>query len=385
MKKVLLCFPVSLNNLSNGVTKKCLGIIDAFKQRYNVDVFTENEGILFFNEEMLKNYSNNKTSFRYYSYTKAFLLADFKILKKKCKEKEYDIIYLRLHWFLSIGFILFLRQVKKNNPAIIINIEIPTYPYKEEIMGRFNKARFLLTKLLTPLLKPYVNNIITFSQHKKIWGIPAINLSNGYYNPELKTIQNSIILQNTDRDAKNFHIVMIAQFSPWHAPDILIESVNRYFLENPNPRNIIVHLIGTGVDLEACKGLVENYKLQKNILFYGELDTEAIVKTVTAADICVGSLGHHRTDIQLSSSLKTREYAFLGMPIILKTADLDFPDSLFFVKYFPDDDSLLDLNSIIYFLEMLKVQYPDYKNKIMDYANENLTWRKKMNKVFETY
>ena len=73
------------------------------------------------------------------------------------------------------------------------------------------------------------------------------------------------------------------------------------------------------------------------------------------------------------------------MPMILKTPDLDFPDSLYFIKYFPDDESLLDISAIIEFYERIKDQHPDYKHKIMEYAKDNLTWRKKMKKVFEIY
>ena len=73
------------------------------------------------------------------------------------------------------------------------------------------------------------------------------------------------------------------------------------------------------------------------------------------------------------------------MPVILKTPDLDFPDSLYFVKYFPDDDSLLDIALIINFIEKLRISHPNYENEIIQYATDNLTWRKKMEKVFEAY
>lgn len=385
MKKALLYFPVSLKSSSNGVSKKCLGIIDAFKQKYTVDVFSENEGLVFLNDELLKDFSTTKNYLRFYNYNNAFLSGEFAWVKNKCKSVKYEIAYIRLHWFVSFGLLLFLRKLKKDNPHIIIHIEIPTYPYQEEVKGRFNKARYVLTRLLIPFVSKYVNNIITFSLHKKIWGIPTINLSNGYYNPALEKSSKKIDKRYSHRDVNTFHIAMIAQFSPWHAPDILIESLYKYITNNSLTTKVILHLVGTGKDLGICKEQVENYGIKENVIFYGEKNTDEIVEIITHADVCIGSLGHHRTNIQLSSSLKTREYAFLGMPVILKTPDLDFPDSLYFVKYFPDDDSLLDIALIINFIEKLRISHPNYENEIIQYATDNLTWRKKMEKVFEAY
>ena len=93
-------------------------------------------------------------------------------------------------------------------------------------------------------------------------------------------------------------------------------------------------------------------------------------------------MGLHRKEILIDSSLKSREYAAMGMPMILRTKDLDMKPSLFFVKYFPEPESLLNINEIIEFYTELKKNHPDYKKEIQEFARKNLSWHKKLEQVF---
>lgn len=384
MKKALLYFPLSLKDFESGISKKCLGIIDAFKQKYTVDVFNESKGLVYFNDELIKDSSQTKAKVRLYYYND-YLLGQFHLIKNKIQGNKYDVAYIRFPGFISLGLVAFLNRLKKHNPGIIIYVEIATYPFKKEIKGRLATVRYYITRLLIPVFAKYVDRIVTYSDDKIIWNIPTINISNGYYNPALQHLKcsesNTINKSGDDR----FHVAMIAQFSNWHAPDLLIESLIQYYKSNSNSRDVVIHFIGTGPNLSECKKQAEKANISDKVIFHGKKNISEIVEILEPVHVCVGTLGYHRKELQLGSCLKNREYAFLGKPMILKTNDLDFPDSLYFIKYFPNDDSLLDIENIVLFYQQLQVSHPDYKNEIIQYANENLTWRKKMELVFDNY
>jgi glycosyltransferase involved in cell wall biosynthesis len=384
VKRALLYFSHSLKDFESGVSKKCLGIIDAFRQKYTVDVFNESNGLVYFNDELIKDSSQTKNKVRLYYYND-YLLGQFHSIKNKIQVNKYDVAYIRFPGFISVGLVTFLNRLKKHNPGIIIYIEIPTYPFRKEVKGRLLTVRYYVTRLLIPVFTKYVDRIVTYSDDKKIWNIPTINLRNGYYNPALQNLKfsesNTIIKSGDDK----FNIAMIALFSDWHAPDLLIESLIQYYKNNSNSRNVIIHFIGSGPNLSDCKKQAEKANISDKVIFHGKKNISEIVEILEPVQVCVGTLGYHRKKLQLGSCLKNREYAFLGKPMVLKTNDLDFPKSLYFIKYFPNDDSLLDIGDIILFYQQLKVNHPDYKNEIIKYANENLTWRKKMEPVFESY
>lgn len=384
MKKVLLYFPLELlNNQNSGIAKKCLGIVDAFKKKYEVDVFTDSYGKVHFNNTLLKDFSSNKFSSRLYNYYD-IVFGQFGRIDDEIREKKYDVLYFRFHYFLSWGMLRFFKKIKKYNPGSKIYVELPTYPFKaEKGKSLADRFRYSLNSFLTPYLKKYIDNIVTFAQLPLIWDIPAITISNGYYDPALQQIIEKTSDQLSTVAGNQFHIAMVARFTIGHAPDILIKSLKTYYDTKPG-KNVFVHLIGYDGGLDLCRSLTKEYSLEDKVVFYGECTTEKIVKILSKVHVCVGTLGLNRKNVAIDSSLKSREYAFMGMPMILRTPDLDMIPSLFFVKYFPEPESLLDIHEIINFYGHLKNAHPDYKKDIQDFAQHNLTWSKKLQPVFDS-
>lgn len=383
MKNALLYFGLDLtDNADSGIARKCLGIVEAFRDKYEADVFTDLYGRVYFNDVLLKDFNQSSLSIRKYNYND-MLFGQFKKLNSILPEKKYDVVYFRFQYFLSFGMLRFFKKIKKYNPGAKIYLEIPTYPFKKEKGNHiYDRLRYTLNHLLTRLLKYRIDKIITFTELDTVWDVPAITISNGYYNPQLQKIINNNqqpVVLSTDE----FHIAMVARFAIGHAPDILVESINAYYKENPNPvKKVFVHFIGHEFSLDLCKSLVKQYFLEDTVIFHGPQPSAKIAETLAHVHVCVGTLGFNRKNVLIDSSLKNREYAFMGMPIILRTRDLDFDPSLFFVKYFPEPESLLNINDIIEFYYSMKASHPDYKNEIKKFAADNLTWRKKLQPVF---
>jgi glycosyltransferase involved in cell wall biosynthesis len=383
MKKALLYFPLDLvNNENSGIAKKCLGITHAFKQYYKTDVFTDAYGKVYFNGQLLKEHNNSGIKARLYNYND-IVFGQFNQITGKLRENKYDVLYFRFHYFLSWGMINFFRKIKKYNPSAKIYLELPCYPFEKEKGGSFlDKVRYWLNTLFTPLLKKYITKIVTFAELPQIWDVPAITISNGYYDPALQSFIDATPSRLHDLPENDFHIAMVARFTIGHAPEILISSLNQYY-SSAGAKNVFVHLIGLDVNLSLCRSLVKEYALEEKIIFHGEAKTQDIVNILSKVHVCVGTLGLHRKEILIDSSLKSREYAAMGMPMILRTKDLDMLPSLFFVKYFPEPESLLDINEIMDFYEKLKETHPEYKKEIRSFARQNLTWSKKLEQVFE--
>jgi glycosyltransferase involved in cell wall biosynthesis len=383
MKKALLYFPLELmDNDNSGIAKKCLGIVDAFKQEYDVDLFTDSFGKVHFNQKLLKDFNSSSFSSRLYNYND-IVYGQFSRMADEVRKNKYDVLYFRFHYFLSWGMLRFFKLIKKSNPNAIIFLELPTYPFRSEkgksIAERF---RYTLNNLLIPYLKKYVDNIVTFAQLPAIWDIPAITISNGYYDPSLQQIIERTKDQLHTVPAGEFHMAMVARFTIGHAPDILIKSLKAYYDAKPD-KAVFVHLIGYDGSLDDCKALVKEYSLQDKVIFYGECKTEKIADILSKVHVCVGTLGLNRKNVAIDSSLKSREYAFMGMPMILRTPDLDMVPSLFFIKYFSEPESLLDVTEIINFYAHLNNTHPDYKREIQQFAKENLTWSRKLKPVFD--
>ena len=382
MQKVLLYFPLELkDNENSGIAKKCLGIADAFKKHYQTDVFTDAYGKVNFNGRLIKDYNSSDLQSRLYNYND-IVFGQFNKISKQLKGKKYDVLYFRFHYFLSWGMIRFFKKIKKYNPSAKIYLELPCYPFeKEKGNGLLANIRYLMNMLFTPLLKKYITKIVTFAQLPQIWNVPAITISNGYYDPALQKFIDDTPNRLDDVSSNEFHMAMVARFTIGHAPEILVNSLIDYY-KTAYTKNVFVHLIGLEVNLDICKSLVKENSLENKVIFYGETQTRDIVNILSKVHVCVGTLGLNRKDILIDSSLKSREYASMGMPMILRTQDLDMTPSLFFVKYFPEPETLLDINEIMDFYQKMKTEHPDYKSEIQKFANQHLTWSKKLEEVF---
>ena len=262
---------------------------------------------------------------------------------------NYDFYYIRFP-LCSFAFLNLLKYIKKYGKGKIL-VEIPTFPYEEEIKGCF--FDILNEKLFRNKLKKYVNVFTTYSIDKEIYGVPALYFKNGIDCTNIPVVDKKLINQNT------IHFLAIAIFSIWHGYDRLINGLYNYYKKNVN-KIVYLHLVGDGNQIEYYKNLVNKYNLQKYISFYGFLSGDKLSEIINKSDVGVCSLGNHRTNIFLSSELKSREYLASGLPIISSTKIDVLPDDFKYCLYVPEDESPIDIYSII-----------NFYNKII--SEENIT------------
>lgn len=92
---------------------------------------------------------------------------------------EPDFLYIR---FTPVDrkFIRFLKELRQRYGLAKIMLEIPTYPYKGELLHDITMVPFYFKDVFhRRRLKRYVDRIVTLTDDRLIYGIPTIHIMNG--------------------------------------------------------------------------------------------------------------------------------------------------------------------------------------------------------------
>lgn len=257
----------------------------------------------------------------------------------------YDIDFLYIRYVYSdSAFINFLKRVKKENPFIKIILEIPTYPYEKELdKNRFNYIIIKRDAFYRKKLKYYVDRIVTFSQDEFIFEIPTIQSHNGI---DITAVQPRKLHLLGD----TIHFIGVANLAYWHGYDRLIKSLFKYY-KKKDAKNIIFHIIGPiySEAVQYCETLVKQYDLADHVIFHGELHGADLDAIYDIADIGVESLGAHRKSVNISSSLKSREFIAKSLPFLASTKIDILPDDFPYYIRLSNNEDDIDIESIIEF------------------------------------
>ena len=301
---------------------------------------------------------------------------DFKLLKSLAVSAH--CIYIR-YFMSNYSLIKTIAYIKYINPKIKILIEIPTFPYDNEIK-RISPAA-IKDRIMRQLLKKYVTSIITFSSDKMIWGIPTIVISNGIDTSKIKPIH----IERINKCIIN--IIAVACINFWHGYDRIIEGLHAYCVKK-HQFEFVVHIVGGGDQkiIQYYKSLVSMYKLHNNIIFYGEKYGKELEKIYNFCDLAFDSLGRHRSNIFFNSSLKGKEYLAKGLPIISGVmTELDTDKNFKYYMRVPADDSPIDFDAILGFYHNINRNNTKYNiiNEIRKYCEKKFDINIVFNKVID--
>lgn len=336
------------NEKTNGICKKIRTQINSFKHHgYDVDyTYVANGKTFFVNEGKIQCLGRNG---------KLGKLRAFYLMYNQIKKNHYANAYIR-YALADFYFIRLLKLLK--NKGIKIVVEMPTFPYElENTQNVFDNINFILDKIFRNKLKEYVHRIATFSKHSEIYGIKTISVQNGI------EVEN-IVPRKIKEKIGEIHLLAVGQMAFWHGWDRLILGMADYYRWG-NERKVVLHLVGDGEKvLLGYKELVKREHLEEYVIFHGEKFGPDLDEIYNCVDIGVESLGWHRMNVSISSSLKSREYAAKGLPIIT-ASELDiFPaDKYDFILKYPADDTNIDVGKIVHFYDML---YNNDWNKMLE-------------------
>lgn len=338
---------------SDGVCKKIYSQIAVFeKSGYDVDLIYIKNGEIRYREYSVERDIGNVGTIR---KTPAYIK-----MYKHLKNKKYDWVYNR-YGMMDTFYYRVLKRLYRNGAKIII--EIPSYPYVGEIpSGVLYKVMIKWDEIYSGKLKKYVDRIVTYTLHDKIFDIPTIKIKNGIDFSQIK-------VKEKKEPTNVINLIGVAHLSKWHGFDRIISGMHQYYADSEIPMPIHFHIVGEGDSLSEYKQLVSDFALEQNVFFYGNQSGKELDEIYNQCNIAVSSLGLHRIGItEQASVLKSREYSAKGLPMISSTVmDIFKPDEFKYVRYFPQNDTPIDMCQIVQFYEML-VKEGDIRYKIREYA-----------------
>ena len=291
---------------------------------------------------------------------------------KHCRPAEYDFLYIRYPLAIP-SFLLFLRQTKKASPDTKIILEVPTFPYRQELRGPKQRVLLVFDDLGRARLRDYVDTIVTFYGQQKIFGIPCIPIENGV---DVDTIP----LTAKSRSGQAISMIVVANLARWHGIDRILRGLAEY-LECEGARPIVLNIVGEGPARSELSALCGKLGIANAVRFRGVHEGSELDTIFSSSDLALSSLGMHRLGLHRSSSLKAREYCARGIPFVLSTDDSDFSAGLPFVHRVPADESPLDVAAVVDFIDHLRECSPDYSMDMRRFAEERLTWKAKLEPV----
>lgn len=249
-----------------------------------------------------------------------------------------DFLYIR-QVYHDASFTRYLRAIRRRNPTIKLIYEIPTYPYDKETARSLSRLPFdLKERHNRAKAAKYMDRIVTFYGQKEIWGIPCIDLINGY---DFSAVQIPKRVQG-----ETIHILSVSATAFWHGYDRMIEGLHDYYAHG-GKEAIVYHMVGN--TLPEHQVLVEQYGLADHVVFHGRLDGQALAAVYEQCLLGVDILGGHRKDFPVSSTLKSREYAAYGLPLITSSPVDYLPRDYEYQLLVPYDDSPVNMESVLEF------------------------------------
>lgn len=243
-----------------------------------------------------------------------FLLGPDNAIWETEQYMDADYIYFRKN-LLTYHFVLFLKNIKKNNPSCKIIIEIPTYPYdKEIIVNNPTNIPLLFRDYLTRhLIGKYVDYLLVIGVCKnRLWGIRTIKFFNG-------VDMNENVMREPKNSRDGIKIAFLANFQKYHGLDCLIKGLEKYYLSG-GKENIVLYIAGKGDEYNKQKQYVEKkYILKNHVLFLGVQESEGRKKIYDECDLGVVSLAYARLGLEVNTTIKSKEYMAVGLPMIVDT------------------------------------------------------------------
>lgn len=360
--KILLFTKMNFGNAANGgIFKKVKSQARALaKHGLEVDLFYFKNQTFYVNEEIVFE-AKGKFSFLWFLYVGFF---------SRLQIPNYHGVYIR-HFLINPLFLLVLARMKRKGLRLFM--ELPTFPYKFEYSSASlgKKLGLYIDQVCAPFLRFYVHKIITFSFYDKIYGIETIKSDNAI-DPEIFEVLDKPVFEG------DLHLLAVANVQVWHGYDRIIRGLAEYTGEIP----VIFHLVGGGAELQQMKDLASKINVMEKIVFHNFLSGSELDFLYHKAHIGLGSFGMHRIGVGdgQTSTLKAREYAIKGLPMVLGHKDRGFPKNYPYVLELPATEEPIEIQVLVDFFNSFYTK-KNYTYELHSYAKENLNWVKTLEEV----
>ena len=257
---------------------------------------------------------------------------------------DADYLYIR-QVYHDQSFLRYLKAIRRRNQHVKILYEVPTYPFERSTQPSKRRLPnpFVLKrrKNIRPIFAQ-MDRVITFYGQEQILGVPCISLLNGFDFSQVELPERS--------EPHGIQIISVSATASWHGYDRLIEGLHRYY-ENGGTEEITYHVVGDL--LPELQKMAKEYHLESRVIFHGRQSGEKLKKLYAQSYLGVDVLGGHRKDYPVSSSLKSREYAAYGLPIITSSPVDYLEQDSRYQCILPYDDSPIEMETVLHFFHGL--------------------------------
>lgn len=398
-KRVLIITEVFFPEIGSGANRINNIVMLLKKKGYKVDVLTSNpsypnkeiyEDKSFWDEEKMKILYNDSTIYRV----------------KECNVKRTENFITRLYIYLYFMFQSLLQVFKMKTSYDIVVSTIPSifvgvigivaklklkakyildirdlWPECLKNIGVFRKNKILLKfgYILERILLFFSDAVVVNSEGfipylKKIgYSKRIVFVPNGVTEDELENIKN---IKNQAEKEEKFTVIYTGMLGLPQNVRSIVKAANqlrRY-------ENIHFKIIGTGIQKDKVKELIEHYQID-NVSLYDPMPKEDVIKEISKADVAIAHLrGDSAFDLVIPG--KMIDYMSIGIPIIAGvegyTAEV-LEKSKAGIVITPDDyGNMADKIKLLYRDKELCKEYADNGYK---YCKETFLWQKNIVKI----
>lgn len=343
------------NKTHSGVWNKMLGITSGFVAcDWDADLFVLNGQNLEINNNPIEGPIITKRNFL------------VKVLAQLTKQ-TYDVVWIR-HSIYGLELKSFLRKVKEMYPGVKLYYEIPTFPYIEEFSGWKKIVVHLHKMIVMPVLRNYVDQIISVNRYPTLFNLPVLHFPNGIDTSLYQT------LPKTDKTCQKLNLLAIGSLWDWFGLDRLIRGLMDY----RGSYYIHLNIAGSGPcgkELSVLASKAEKHE-QIKISFYKGCKIGQLAESTFENVIGVGTLASHRKNVLEIYSLKHREYAACGIPFVYAGIDPDFASKPWAFQLEASEDPI-DIDKLVSWFESMEL----HSEEIRHFAVEKLDWRERVNQL----
>lgn len=370
-KKILFISSLDISNERtkfDGVTKKIILQISTLKEMgFLVDyIYKEDNKTFLLCTEQEQSIFITEANNTFHNRMKTI----YNILPDKLQNKRYDYIYVRYE-HISSKMVSFFSLEKQKKTQIIA--ELPTYMGKWEPGISFSgKVKFIGKLMINYLMTKNIDLMATFSEHKRIYGIPTVCIENFVDVPSLP-------IKKLTAPKNSIHLLGVAIMTPSHGFDRVIMGLVDYYKNDPIQK-VYFHIVGDGATKKDLELLVNKYRLNDYVIFEGIKKEKELNNIFDSCQIGVASLAIFRKRCQKASELKIREYISRGLPFIYSAYE-PFISNQEFAKKVPHNNTHINIEDVLIFYK--NIYKNDFRNTMREFAEINCICKPQMEAVFQ--
>jgi glycosyltransferase involved in cell wall biosynthesis len=230
------------------------------------------------------------------------------------QQSSYDAYVLR--YYVHDPFqLLFLYRCKK--PTFLVH-----HTLEEQELGAsdspISSIRFLLERIIGPYAIRASRGVIGVTREIVNHEVHRSGQKNSKWShiyPNGTIIEESTLIDR--RSPKTPELLFLANFSPWHGLDLLLDSLEG------NSDDFVLHVVG------KCRDQLPNEQSKDvRVVYHGEIGETQIAALSEQCWIGIAPLALHRKSMRSACPLKTREYLKNGLPVYGGSPDIfpqDYP------------------------------------------------------------